>query len=209
MNSIRKIVAASALSLALAAGSYAALSSTAAQPAVETKTAPAPAAAGAKTFKVDSAHSSVFFKIKHMNAANFYGRFNKVEGSFDLAGNVLEATVDAASVDTNSTGRDNHVKSPDFFSVKEFPTITFKGTSFTKKDDTNWEVKGDLSFHGKTKEVVLNVANTGQGPGRGGGTVAGIETTFTIKRSDFGMDFMLKGLSDDVTLTISLEGGAK
>lgn len=203
MNSIRKIVAASALTLALAAGSYAALSASAAQPA-----APA-AATGAKTFKVDGVHSSVIFKVKHLNASNFYGRFNKVEGTFDLAGNVLEATVDAASVDTNSTGRDSHVKSPDFFSVKEFPTITFKGTSFTKKDDLNWEVKGDLTFHGKAKEVVLNVVTTGEGPGMRGGTVAGIETTFTIKRSDYGMDFMLKGLSDDVTLTVALEGGAK
>ncbi len=207
MNSIRKIVAASAFTLALAAGSYAAISASAAQPATDTKTAPA--AAGAKTFKVDGVHSSVIFKVKHLNASNFYGRFNKVEGTFDLAGNVLEATVDAASVDTNSTGRDNHVKSPDFFSVKEFPTITFKGKSFTKKDDTNWEVKGDLTFHGKTKEVVLNVVNTGEGPGMRGGTVAGIETTFTIKRSEYGMDFMLKGLSDEVTLTVALEGGAK
>lgn len=206
MNSIRKIVAASALTLALAAGSYAALSASAAQPATETKTAPA---AGAKTFKVDAVHSSVIFKVKHLNASNFYGRFNKVEGTFDLAGNVLEATVDAASVDTNSNGRDSHVKSPDFFSVKEFPTISFKGKSFTKKDDTNWEVKGDLTFHGKTKEVVLNVVSIGEGPGMRGGTVAGIETTFTIKRSDYGMDFMLKGLSDEVTLTVALEGGAK
>ncbi len=207
MNSIRKIVAASALTLALAGGSYAALSASAAQPAAP---AAAPAtAAGAKTFKVDGVHSSVIFKVKHLNASNFYGRFNKVEGSFDLAGNVLEATVDAASVDTNSTGRDSHVKSPDFFSVKEFPTITFKGKSFTKKDDTNWEVKGDLTFHGKTKEVVLNVVNTGEGPGMRGGTVAGIETTFTIKRSEYGMDFMLKGLSDEVTMTVALEGSAK
>ena len=206
MNSIRKIVAASALTLALVAGSYAALAASAAQPA-ETKVAPA--ATGAKTFKVDGVHSSVFFKVKHLNASNFYGRFNKVEGSFDLAGNVLEAPVDAASVDTNSSGRDNHVKSPDFFSVKEFPTITFKGKSFTKKDDTNWEVKGDLTFRGKTKEVNINVVTTGEGPGMRGGTVAGIETTFTIKRSDYGMDFMLKGLSDEVTLTIALEGGVK
>ena len=150
------------------------------------------------------------FKIKHLNASNFYGRFNKVEGSFSLEGSgALSVSVDAANVDTGNTARDEHVKSNSFLSVKEFPKISFTGKTFTKKDDNTWEVKGDLAFHGKIKEVTVNVTKTGEGPGMRGGTVCGIEAILPIKRSEYGMDFMLNGLSDDVQLTIALEGGAK
>ena len=170
----------------------------------------APAAA-AEPFAVDAMHSSVIFRIKHLNVSYFYGRFNKVSGSFKLDGDAssLDITVDADSVDTNSADRDKHVKSQDFFSVKEFPSITFKSKSAKKIDGDKIEVTGDLSFRGVTKSVTVKVTPTGEGPGMRGGTVAGIETVLVINRSEFGMNFMPKGLGEDVTLYIALEGSHK
>lgn len=174
--------------------------------------AKAPAATGA--FTVDAVHSAVLYRIKHQNVAFNYGRFDKMSGSF-LFNNespersVLEISVDADSINSGNDARDKHLRSADFFSTKEFPTMTFKGTSFKKASGANWEVTGDLEFRGVKKAITITVADTGTGPGRGGSEVAGFETTFTIKRSDFKMDYMLKGLSDEVTLTVSLEGGRK
>ena len=165
-------------------------------------------------FSVDSGHSSVVFRIKHLNVANFYGRFNTVSGSFSVDPAKPEATsidikVDANSVDTNSENRDKHLRSQDFVSVKEFADITFKSTSAKKGEGDTIAVTGDLTFRGVTKTVTVPVTHTGQGQGRGGSTVAGFETTFNIKRSDYGMKYMLEGLSDDVAITVSLEGARK
>jgi polyisoprenoid-binding protein YceI len=175
--------------------------------------APAPATVpvAPEAFAVDNVHSSVIFRIKHNNVSYFYGRFNTFSGSFAVDGEstTLDITVDAASVDTANEGRDKHVKSQDFFSVKEFPTVTFKSASAKKGAGEAIEVAGNLTFHGVTKPVTVSVTPTGQGTGRGGATVAGFETTFTIKRSDFGMGGMTGSLGDDVTITVSLQGSRK
>lgn len=173
---------------------------------------PAPAATAAPTaFTVDNVHSSVLFRIKHNNVSYFYGRFNAFSGTFAIDGEstMLDITVDAASVDTANEGRDKHVKSQDFFSVKEFPTVTFKSASAKKGAGEAIEVAGNLTFHGVTKPLTVTLTPTGQGPGRGGATVAGFETTFTIKRSEFGMGGMTGSLSDEVAITVSLQGSRK
>jgi len=162
-----------------------------------------------KVYTVDNVHSAVIFTVKHLNVSNFRGRFNKIEGTFDLEGNVLEVNVDPASVDTGNAKRDDHLRSPDYLSVKEFPKLSFKGKSFTKKTDNTWDVKGDLSFHGQTKEITVQVVKTGEGKGMQGGTIAGIESTFTVKRSEYGMNFMPQALSDEIAITIGAEGAAK
>jgi polyisoprenoid-binding protein YceI len=169
------------------------------------------ASVAAEPFAVDAMHSSVMFRIKHLNVSYFYGRFNKVAGSFKIDGDAteLDVTVDADSVDSNSADRDKHIKSQDFFSVKEFPSITFKSKSAKKIDGDKIEVTGDLTFRGVTKSVTVKVTPTGEGPGMRGGTVAGIETTLVINRSEFGMNYMPKGLGEDVTLYIALEGSRK
>lgn len=165
---------------------------------------PAPAAADAS--KVDPVHSSVVFRIRH-NTAPFYGRFNQVSGSFQLdaadpAKSSLDVSVKSASVDSNNPKRDDHLKSQSFFSVSEFPTITFKGKQFKKVSGNSWEVTGDLTLRGVTKAVTVAVEDTSDGKG------GGLEAKFTIKRSDFGMNFMVdKGLGDDVSLMIGLEAG--
>lgn len=171
---------------------------------------PAPATAGAAAivdggFSVDPVHSSLVFKIKHMDKANFYGVFKTVTGKFsldaaDAAKSSLDISVDAASVDTRNEKRDAHVKSADFLSVKEFPAITFKSTSFKKTGDKAFDVTGDMTFRGVTKPVTAKVTQTDD---KG----AGIEATFSIKRSDFGNNTMVgKGLSDEVEFHVSLEG---
>ncbi len=169
----------------------------------------APAAEG-KTYAIDSVHSNVLFKIKHLNVSNFYGRFNKVTGSFATGETgSIDVTVDANSVDTNNSKRDDHVKSPDFFSAKEFGEITFKSTSL-KKSGESWKGSGELTFHGVKKTIEVELKLVGTGPGMGGkGEVAGVETSFTIKRSDYGIKSMIGPLGDDVTIWVSLEGGAK
>jgi len=172
----------------------------------------AAAPAAAEAFTVDGVHSSVVFRIKHMNVAPFYGRFNKVGGTFLLDGDssVVDVTIDAESVDTANGGRDKHVKSQDFLSVKEFPTIAFKSTSARKQvQGDGVDVTGTLTFHGVTKTITVTVRPTGEAAGVKGGTVAGLEATFTIKRSEYGMGGMPGALGDDVTVMIGLEGGRK
>jgi len=175
--------------------------------------AAAPAALpAAESFTVDAVHSSAVFRIMHMNVSPFYGRFNKVGGSFLINGDssVIDVTIDAESVDTANGGRDKHVKSQDFLSVKEFPTITFKSTSAKKQAQGDAvDVTGNLTFHGVTKSIAVTVKPTGEAPGMKGGTVAGVEATFTIKRSEYGMGGMPGALGDDVTIMIGLEGGRK
>jgi polyisoprenoid-binding protein YceI len=166
-------------------------------------------------YTVDAVHSSVIYRIKHLNVSNSYGRFNDISGSFhfDAAkpeASVLDVSVQTESIDSANEKRDGHLKSQDFFSAKEFPTIAFKGKTFKKTTDTTFDVEGDLSLHGVTKPVTVKVELTGSGPGMRGGEVAGIEARFSIKRSDFGMNYMVgKGLSDEVDLIVSLEGGRK
>jgi len=181
-------------------------------PALAAVVTPAkPAASGAAgTFKVDVVHSTVVFAIKHMNVAYNYGRFDKLDGSFNFDAaaperSTLEVIVDASSISTANDKRDNHLKSGDFFSAKEFPQLTFKSKSVKKAGD-KFEVAGDLTVKGQTKPMTVMVQDTGRGPGRKG-EVAGMRTTFTFKRSDFGMDYMIgKGLADEVEVTVSLEG---
>jgi len=170
--------------------------------------APASTTAAVAAHSIDPVHSSVLFKIKHKDTANFYGVFKEVSGTFaidsaDAAKSTLEVSVVSDSVDTRNGGRDKHVKSADFLSVKEFPAITFKSTSFKKTGDKTFDVTGDLTFRGATKPVTAKVTQTDD---KG----AGIEATFSLKRSDFGNSTMVgKGLSDEMDFIVSLEGGDK
>lgn len=206
----RMHLALSISALALAAG--AALLVPAQQPAVAQ--AEAAKASADAPFAVDPVHASVVFGIKHMNVANFYGTFDKISGSFlinpaDISKSSIDITIDAASVDSNNPGRDDHLKGPDFFSVKEFPTITFKSKSFAKGTGENmFSVTGDLTFRGVTKPVTATLEYTGSGPGRKPGvTLQGFESRFTFKRSDFGNNYMVgKGLSDEVNMIVAIEG---
>jgi polyisoprenoid-binding protein YceI len=163
-------------------------------------------------FKVDPVHSTAIFGIKHQGVAYSYGRFEKIEGTFNIdaakpEASSIDVTIDADSLSTANGKRDGHLKSGDFFSVKEFPKATFKSKSFKKAGEGKYEVTGDLTIRGQTKPMTVTVEDTGRAAGQKG-EVAGVRSIFTFKRSEFGMNFMMgKGLADDVEMIVSLEGG--
>jgi polyisoprenoid-binding protein YceI len=169
-----------------------------------------PSASALATYSVDPTHSSMVFRVKHMDVAYFYGSFRQLGGTVqldleNLSQSKVEVTIAAASVDTGDSGRDKHLKSVDFFNAEEFPSIEFKSKKIARKDGEVFEVSGDLNMHGVTKAVTCDVELTGQ-VDTPRGSKAGFETTFTIKRSDFGVDYMVgKGLDDEVRVTLSLE----
>src|SRR5262249_40416712 len=145
-------------------------------------------------FTVDTVHSSVIYRIKHMNVGYAYGRFNDITGSFTVdeqnpSGMSFQVQVKPASVDTGNPKRDQHLKSPDFFNAQQFPVITFKSKKVTKSG-TGYDVEGDLTLHGTTKPVMAKVEGVSVVPGFRGGYQAGLEATLEIKRSDFGMSNM-------------------
>ncbi len=159
-------------------------------------------------FKIDGGHSSVLFRVKHFGVSNFYGRFNKVSGeiTWDAASpeaSSISIEIDAASVDSNDKGRDDHLRNTDFLSAKEFPTITFKSKS-VKKVGEKLELTGDLTLHGVTKSVTTTVEVTGAAE-TPFGYRAGFEANFDVKRSEFGVSGVPGGVGEDVRITVALE----
>jgi polyisoprenoid-binding protein YceI len=172
----------------------------------------APPSRAAESFTVDPIHSSVLFRVKHFDAGYIYGRFNQYSGTFAFddknpADCKLEMEVKIDSIDSANADRDKHLKGPDFFSAKEFPTMSFKATSMKASDEKNYEVTGDLTIHGVTKQVTVNLERIGtvKDP-RSGKPRTGWETMFTIKRSDFGMKFGVPAIGDEVRVIVAIEG---
>ena len=166
---------------------------------------------GADKYVVDQVHSSSVFRIKHANAAYFWGMFNAPGGSFvldegDLTKSSFTVEITVNNVMTGNEKRDAHLKSPDFFNAKQYPTITFKSTAVKKRDGNQLEVTGDLTMHGVTKSITAPVELTGKGEFPAGKVRAGIEATFTVKMTDFAMKGMPGALSDEVRVVVSLEG---
>ena len=170
---------------------------------------PAATLLAADTYKIDPVHSMVIFQINHLGVSNIFGRFNAPAGTFttddDPANISFNATVETANVDTNNTQRDTHLKSDSFFDAKQFPEITFKSTAVKKTGDKTYDVTGDLTLHGVTKSITvpLNLIGTAKTQM---GDRAGFGGTFSIKRTDYGMTFMVGPVGDDVTLWVNLEG---
>ena len=168
-------------------------------------------AIAADTYQVDSVHSYILFRIKHFDVGYSYGRFNEPAGSFRYdettpSNNSIELQVNAKDVDTNVAKRDNHLRSPDFFNVENYPLISFKSNSVKKLNDNSFEITGNMNLLGKSRPMTLRVRQTGAGKDPFGNFRRGFQANFTIKRSDFGMDFMMGALSDEVDLTVSVEG---
>jgi polyisoprenoid-binding protein YceI len=164
----------------------------------------------AETYEVDTVHSYILFKIKHLDIGYSYGRFNGATGqlSWDDANDSIAAVavqVNAKDVDTDVAKRDEHLRSADFFNFEKFTTIGFQSTRVQKLAADSFEISGDLTLLGQTRPVTVAARQTGAGQDPWGKFRRGFETEFTIKRSDWGMDFMLEGLSDAVTLTVSIE----
>ena len=165
--------------------------------------------AAKETFNIDSVHSTAIFRVQHLGAGNFYGRFNELEGTIDWdaeAGPSFDVSIKIESVDSGNEALDRHLKNPDFFDAKQFPTMTFKSTGVKKMGD-NWKVTGEMTMHGVTKAVEVDMEFVGRAD-VGRGDRIGFETTFTVKRSDFGMKWGVENgaLGDATKIIVSLEG---
>jgi polyisoprenoid-binding protein YceI len=145
------------------------------------------------TWIVDPAHSSVEFSVKHMGIANVRGKFAEFEGELEVKADLTDCrahgTVKAASIDTGEAQRDQHLRSPDFFNVEEFPEIGFESTRVEALDDESSRVYGNLTMHGITREIRLDVMVEGTDTDPWGNERAGLEVVGGLKRSDFDMKF--------------------
>ena len=167
--------------------------------------------AAPETYAIDSVHSSVDFKIRHLGVSWVQGSFGKFEGKvvFDAdkaEASSVEVTVQADSVDTRNDGRDKHLKSEDFFNTAKYPTLSFKSTKVEKKAADTYEVTGDFTLLGVTKPLTFTMTTSGPVEGMKKETRRGGETEFTIKRSDFGMSKMVGPIGDDVKISLAFSG---
>jgi polyisoprenoid-binding protein YceI len=166
----------------------------------------------AQDWNLDKAHSQVNFTIGHMGINEIGGTFGTVTAKFtsakeDFSDAVIELTADVNSINTGNEQRNNHLKTDAFFDAAKFSTLTFKSTSFKKVSDKNYQLTGDLTFHGITKTVTLNATLNGTATNMQKKTVAGFKVTGIVKRSDFniGMAMPAGMLTDDVTLVANTE----
>lgn len=206
-----------ALPTALLAAALAAQTGT--KPAAPAAPAARPAAAtspaAASTYGIDSVHSSAMFRVQHLGAGQFWGRFNDVSGTFTggtpaADGVSFDITVKVESVDTRTKKLDDHLRSPDFFNAADHPTMTFKSTGCKAGKNGMLEVTGNFTMLGVTKPITANVEFTGAKAGQMGDR-AGYEATLTIKRSEWGMKYGVDNgmLGDDVRIVVNLEGVKK
>jgi len=177
----------------------------------------APAAAHADTFAVDASHSEVGFKVRHNTISWVHGQFGEFEVAVefdpaDVAATTIEATIQIASVDTDHTKRDEHLRGADFFDAATFPTMTYKSTKVRKITKDGFEVVGDLTMHGVTQEVVLAVDTIPATITDPWGNVrTGTSATTRIDRKDFGVSWskiMDNGglvVGDDIHITLDIE----
>jgi polyisoprenoid-binding protein YceI len=167
------------------------------------------------TWNLDSAHSVAEFKVKHMMISNVKGHFAKVSGklSLDESGltrSAIEASIDAATLETRNPQRDAHLKSADFFDVEKFPTLSFKSTGIKIVGEGELAVEGDLTIHGVTRKAVFTVDGpTPAAKDPWGNTRTAISATTKIKRKDFGLTWNATletgGILVGEDVTISLE----
>jgi polyisoprenoid-binding protein YceI len=145
------------------------------------------------TYEIDPAHSSAQFSVRHMMITNVRGGFSSVKGTIEydsenLAATTINAAIDPSTIRTLDEQRDAHLKSADFLDVEKFPAITFQSKKIEKVGEGEYKVTGDLSIHGVTKEVVLNVEGpSAEAKDPWGNTRVGASATTKIKRSDFGL----------------------
>ncbi len=184
-------------------------------PTAAPSTSPAVAvAAQGGSFTIDDTHSCALFRVQHFHAGQFWGRINGISGAFTLSPDAakmnFDVTIAVDSVDTSNAKLDGHLKSPDFFNAKEFPSMTFKSTGCAKNADDTFALTGDLTIRGVTKSVTATIEVTGWGFDMGRGARAGAEARFKIKRSDFGVNYGTDNgaLGDETSIIVGLEGTA-
>jgi len=180
---------------------------------------PAPSPAGfAGTWDIDPAHTEVGFSVRHLMVSRLRGRFGTFSGTFtigadaDAEGSSVAVTVDLASIDTNHADRDAHLRSADFFSVDQHPTMTYRSTAVRPEGD-DWAVEGELTLNGVSRPVVLTVEALGMLPQSPfGDTRIGFSASAAIDRRDFGIEWnaAVEGggvvVGHQVSITLEVEG---
>jgi polyisoprenoid-binding protein YceI len=180
------------------------------------KMSTAAASPATTTWKIDPAHSQIEFGVRHMMITTVKGRFAGVEGTVRLdeanpATAEVDVRIDTASIDTREPQRDAHLRSADFFDVDKYPHITFTSKRIADRDGNEFKLVGDLTIHGVTREVTLDVTEEGRGRDPWGGERLGVSATTKIKRSDFGLTWnqaLETGgvlVSDDIKISLELE----
>jgi polyisoprenoid-binding protein YceI len=170
-------------------------------------------ASAADVYEYDQVHSSVSFKSRHLDISWIHGRFNEVAGKFSLdrddpAKSTFELTIKTDSIDTANEARDKHLRQPDYFDTKQFPTIEFKSTS-TKAIDGGYEVTGDFTMHGTTNKITLVLMGGKEHSFKDVKRVA-FSTELSLKRSDYGFDKRAIGaIGDKALIMIDCEGVRK
>jgi polyisoprenoid-binding protein YceI len=180
-----------------------------------------PATTGTARYDIDSQHTAAMFKVRHLMISNVKGEFTKVSGSvtFDQAnpdGSSVEITIDAASINTREPDRDTHLKSADFLDVAKYPTITFRSKSIKPAGKDEYAIIGDLTIHGVTREVTLQVDSvTPEAKDPWGFFRRGAAASTTISRKDFGLVWNMAletggvVVGDEVHITIDAEFARK
>ncbi|HLX45952.1 MAG TPA: YceI family protein [Bryobacteraceae bacterium] len=179
-----------------------------------------PAATGTVVYQIDPQHSAAMFKVRHLMISNVKGEFTKVSGTVTLDPthelSAVEITIDATSINTREPDRDTHLKSADFLDVEKFPTITFRSKKIKPEGKDEFKVIGDLTIHGVTKEVTLEVDSlTPEAKDPWGFYRRGASASTTINRKDFGLVWNMAletggvVVGEDVHITIDAEFARK
>jgi len=166
------------------------------------------------TFAIDPVHSIALFTVGHLGVSEFAGRFDKVTGTFTVdtahpGRDKVNVEIPISSLDTNFAQRNKDLSGPDFFNAKQFPTMHFVSTRVVPKGKNNALLYGKLTMHGVTRPVEFHLHHVGAGPDPWGGYRSGYVATTTIRRSQFGMTYLLGGISDRVKVSMHIEGKRK
>jgi polyisoprenoid-binding protein YceI len=166
--------------------------------------------AAAETYTVDATHSAALFQVRHFGISFISGRFTDLSGTIgvdreNLNNSSVDIVIRTASVNTDIEKRDKHLRNADFLDVEKYPTMSFKSSKVRKISDNVGEVTGSFTLHGVTKTITTTVTFLGEVDVPWGQHRAGFETSFTVKRSDYGMDKLIGPAGDTIQVTLFVE----
>lgn len=169
--------------------------------------------ANIETYKIDPDHSTIAFNVNHLGFSTISGKFSRYRGSFkydrdSISNSHVSINITSSSINTAHASRDKHLRSPDFLNAKAFPEMQFESEQIIQIDQHHSHLIGHLKLLGETKKISLEVTHNKEGnnPFIPNNYVAGFSAKGLIKRSDFGMEFALPAIGDEVELLIEIEG---
>lgn len=173
-----------------------------------------PANAADYAFDIKGQHASIGFRVKHLGYSWLTGRFDKFDGTFSYdpanpAASKVSVEIDTTSLSSNHAERDKHLRSPDYLDTEAFPKATFVSTEVIPEGDNKAKIKGNFTFRGETREVVLDMERMGSGPDPWGGQRVGFTGTTKLSIPDLNFKKKLGPASQDVELFLDVEGVQK